>query len=137
MLPDALLLTATEDCPKKSKSWGLASHFILTILSVFGHALVILLQGTTLSVAINANNRALLTVMMSNNFVELKGAVFKKFDKINLFQVKGTTKELKYWLKTFYSLTYYYVWLAIRFLAVMSENDSIFSSFCWSCVFKQ
>jgi hypothetical protein len=66
---------------------GLTSHIILTIIAVFGHALVILLQGTTLSVAINASNRALLTVMMSNNFVELKGAVFKKFDKINLFQV--------------------------------------------------
>lgn len=88
-LSDALLLTATEDCPKKSKSktMGLTRHWILTIITVLGHALVILLQGTTLSVAINANNRALLTVMMSNNFVELRGAVFRKFDKMNLFQV--------------------------------------------------
>jgi len=66
---------------------SVGSHLLLVMFAVFGHALVILLQGTTLSVAINASNRALLTVMMSNNFVELKGAVFKKFDKINLFQV--------------------------------------------------
>jgi hypothetical protein len=39
-------------------------------------------------VAINSSNKALLTIMMSNNFVELKGSVFKKFDKNNLFQVK-------------------------------------------------
>lgn len=37
--------------------------------------------------AINASNKALLTIMMTNNFVELKGSVFKKFDKNNLFQV--------------------------------------------------
>jgi Eukaryotic membrane protein family len=45
------------------------------------------LQATTLNVAINSSNKALLTIMMSNNFVELKGSVFKKFDKNNLFQV--------------------------------------------------
>ncbi|CAG7830376.1 unnamed protein product [Allacma fusca] len=83
---DALFLTATEKSDKKSQM-GVTAHLLLALFSVFGHAMVILLQATTLSVAINANNRALLTVMMSNNFVELKGAVFKKFDKINLFQV--------------------------------------------------
>ena len=86
MIPDALFLTATEVSENKSRM-GTTAHTLLAIFSVFGHAGVILLQGTTLSVAINASNRALLTVMMSNNFVELKGAVFKKFDKINLFQV--------------------------------------------------
>lgn len=36
------------------------------------HSLLVLLQATTLNVAINSKNKALLTVMMSNNFVELK-----------------------------------------------------------------
>jgi len=49
--------------------------------------MLVLLQATTLNVAINASNKALLTIMMSNNFVELKGSVFKKFDRSNLFQV--------------------------------------------------
>jgi transmembrane anterior posterior transformation protein 1 len=49
---------------------------------------MLFLQATTLNVAINSSNKALLTIMMSNNFVELKGSVFKKFDKNNLFQVK-------------------------------------------------
>jgi transmembrane anterior posterior transformation protein 1 len=38
-------------------------------------------------VAFNSHNQSLLTIMMSNNFVELKGAVFKKFGKPNLFQM--------------------------------------------------
>lgn len=46
-----------------------------------------MLQATTLNVAINSKNKALLTIMMSNNFVELKGMVFKKFEKTNLFHM--------------------------------------------------
>jgi len=43
--------------------------------------------ATTLNVAFNSHNQSLLTIMMSNNFVELKGSVFKKFGKPNLFQM--------------------------------------------------
>ena len=39
------------------------------------------------SVAFNSHNKSLLIVMMSNNFAELKGTVFKKFDKNNLYQL--------------------------------------------------
>lgn len=79
------------------------------------HSLLVLIQATILNVAFNSSNRALLVIMMSNNvsfndmylvlfilnncrirhfitklllqFVEIKGSVFKKFDKNNLFQV--------------------------------------------------
>uniref|UniRef100_A0A1I8EFG0 Eukaryotic membrane protein n=1 Tax=Wuchereria bancrofti TaxID=6293 RepID=A0A1I8EFG0_WUCBA len=44
-------------------------------------------QATTLNVAFNSHTQALLAIMMSNNFVELKGSVFKKFAKANLFQM--------------------------------------------------
>ena len=50
--------------------------------------MLMLFQATTLNVAFNSHNKALLTIMMSNNFVELKGSVFKKFEKNNLFQVR-------------------------------------------------
>jgi len=60
---------------------------LLAVAYVFLHSMLVLLQATTLNVAINASNKALLTIMMSNNFVELKGSVFKKFDRSNLFQV--------------------------------------------------
>ena len=35
----------------------------------------------------NSNNNVLLTLLVSNNFVELKGSVFKKCEKQNLFQI--------------------------------------------------
>ena len=62
-------------------------HVVLAVTYVFLHSMLFLLQATTLNVAINASNKALLTIMMSNNFVEIKGSVFKKFDKNNFFQV--------------------------------------------------
>ena len=73
---------------KKREHIGVVPHLLLAIGYVFLHALLVLLQATTLNVAINSSNKALLTIMMSNNFVELKGSVFKKFDKNNLFQVR-------------------------------------------------
>lgn len=40
-----------------------------------------------LNVAINSYDNALLSLLMSNQFVEIKGSVFKKFEKDNLFQI--------------------------------------------------
>lgn len=65
---DALFWTATE--PKKGRKRehiGVLAHFLLTIIYVVLHTLLVLLQATTLNVAINASNKALLTIMMSNN----------------------------------------------------------------------
>ncbi|RZF33406.1 hypothetical protein LSTR_LSTR015367 [Laodelphax striatellus] len=84
---DALFWTATEPRDRKREHLGLIPHHTFAIIYVFLHGILVLCQATTLNVAINSNNKALLTVMMSNNFVELKGSVFKKFDKNNLFQV--------------------------------------------------
>merc|ERR1719203_521837 len=84
---DALFWTATEPRQKKREHYGIIPHLLIAMGYVFLHTLLALLQATTLNVAISASNKALLTIMMSNNFVELKGSVFKKFDKNNLFQV--------------------------------------------------
>lgn len=84
---DALFWTATEPRDRRREHLGLIPHIIFAVIYVFLHSLLVLFQATTLNVAINSNNKALLTIMMSNNFVELKGSVFKKFDKNNLFQV--------------------------------------------------
>nr|XP_022919638.1 protein TAPT1 homolog [Onthophagus taurus] len=84
---DALFWTATEPRDRRREHFGVIPHLFFAIIYVFLHSFLVLLQATTLNVAINSNNKALLTIMMSNNFVELKGSVFKKFDKNNLFQV--------------------------------------------------
>jgi hypothetical protein len=44
-------------------------------------------QLLSLNVAVNSYDHALLTLLVSNQFVEIKGSVFKKFEKDNLFQI--------------------------------------------------
>lgn len=84
---DALFWTATE--PKKCNGRHLSvfAHFLFALIYVTIHSVLVMFQATSLNVAINSNSKGLLTIMMSNNFVELKGSVFKKFDKNNLFQL--------------------------------------------------
>uniref|UniRef100_A0A1B6K9F4 TAPT1-like protein n=1 Tax=Graphocephala atropunctata TaxID=36148 RepID=A0A1B6K9F4_9HEMI len=86
-LIDSLFWTATEPRGRKRDHIGVLPHFVFVVIYVILHSLLVLCQATTLNVAINSSNKALLTIMISNNFVELKGSVFKKFDKNNLFQV--------------------------------------------------
>jgi len=62
-------------------------HFFLAVLYMFSHSFLMLIQATTLNVAFNNHNKVLLIIMMSNNFIEIKGSVFKRFEKNNLFQV--------------------------------------------------
>ncbi|CAD0201756.1 unnamed protein product [Chrysodeixis includens] len=84
---DALFWTATEPRDRRREHLGVIPHLMFAMTYVFLHSLLVLFQATTLNVAFNSNNKSLLIIMMSNNFVELKGSVFKKFDKNNLFQV--------------------------------------------------
>ncbi|XP_014669810.1 PREDICTED: transmembrane anterior posterior transformation protein 1 homolog [Priapulus caudatus] len=84
---DALFWTATEPRARKREHFGIVPHFALAVVYVFIHATLVLLQATTLNVAFNSHNKALLTIMLSNNFVELKGSVFKRFERNNLFQM--------------------------------------------------
>ncbi|XP_055541487.1 protein TAPT1 homolog [Wyeomyia smithii] len=84
---DALFWTATEPKDSKKQHLGTIPHFLFAIIYVTIHSALVMFQATSLNVAINSNNKGLLTIMMSNNFVELKGSVFKKFDKNNLFQL--------------------------------------------------
>ncbi|KAJ6617795.1 Protein TAPT1 like, partial [Pseudolycoriella hygida] len=84
---DALFWTATEPKDRKRAHFGVFWHVFLALIYIILHSCLIMFQATTVNVAINSNNKGLLAIMMSNNFVELKGSVFKKFDKNNLFQL--------------------------------------------------
>ena len=68
---DALFWTATEPKNRKRHHIGVIPHFILTITYVVLHTILVLLQATTLNVAVNSANKALLTIMMSNNVNEI------------------------------------------------------------------
>ncbi|TNY24078.1 eukaryotic membrane protein family-domain-containing protein [Rhodotorula diobovata] len=61
--------------------------FGLTLGYVVAHSVVLFYQLITLNVAVNSYSNALLTLLLSNQFVEIKGSVFKKFEKENLFQL--------------------------------------------------
>ncbi|XP_078071235.1 transmembrane anterior posterior transformation protein 1 homolog isoform X2 [Mustelus asterias] len=87
---DALYWTATEPKKKKRAHIGVIPHFFMAVLYVFLHTILVMVQATTLNVAFNSHNKSLLTIMMSNNFVEIKGSVFKKFEKNNLFQMSNS-----------------------------------------------
>lgn len=69
---------------------------LLATLVVIGyasaHSLVLFVHVATLNVAINSADNALLTVLMSNNFAEIKSTVFKKYNKQNLFKI--TTSDV-------------------------------------------
>ncbi|XP_026821239.1 protein TAPT1 homolog [Rhopalosiphum maidis] len=84
---DALYWTATEPKTSQRKHFGVLLHFIIAVLYVLLHSIIVLCQATTLNVAINSRRKALLPIMMSNNFVEFNGSVFKKFNKTTLFQL--------------------------------------------------
>ncbi|XP_029367835.1 transmembrane anterior posterior transformation protein 1 homolog [Echeneis naucrates] len=87
---DALYWTATEPKERKRDSIGVIPHFLMAVFYVFLHSILIMVQASTLNVAFNSHNKSLLTIMMSNNFVEIKGSVFKKFEKNNLFQMSNS-----------------------------------------------
>ena len=66
---------------------AVAVDFAIAFVYISVHTLILLIQSVALNVAVNSNNNVLLTLLVSNNFVELKGSVFKKCEKQNLFQI--------------------------------------------------
>ena len=83
---EALFWTANEPLTLRNLARA-GFHYCIAAVYASAHTFLVLLQATTLNVAFNSHNQALLAIMMSNNFVELKGSVFKKFAKANLFQM--------------------------------------------------
>ncbi|KAF2397023.1 DUF747-domain-containing protein [Trichodelitschia bisporula] len=74
--------------------------FIIALVYNVIHASALLYQVITLNVAVNSYSNALLTLLMSNQFVEIKGTVFKKFEKENLFQLTcaDVVERFQLWL---------------------------------------
>eukprot|EP00736_Rhodelphis_marinus_P012538 Rmarinus@m.20725 len=103
---DTLVFTATGVCDGTSKRSRLVADYLIASFYVLFHSLVLLSQVITLNVAVNSYNNALLTLLVSNNFVELKGSVFKKFAKANLFQISCSDMVERFQLTVFLFLTF-------------------------------
>ncbi|KAJ2708105.1 hypothetical protein FB645_000214 [Coemansia sp. IMI 203386] len=82
---DALQSTVTDP---RSQRWKTgAGYFVLAQTYMLVHTLVLFYQVITLNVAVNAYSDQLLSLLISNQFVEIKSNVFKKWEKEMLFQV--------------------------------------------------
>lgn len=92
--------------------------FILAFIFTVAHTLVLFYQLVSLNVAINSFDHSLITLLISNQFVEIKGAVFKKFEKENLFQM--TCADIVERFQLFLMLTI----IAIRNLIEMSGSST-------------
>lgn len=74
----------------------------------------------SLNVAINSYDNALLTLLVSNQFVEIKGSVFKKFEKENLFQIMCADIVERFQLALMLSI------ISVRNLIEMAGSDFAF-----------
>ncbi|KAH7108105.1 eukaryotic membrane protein family-domain-containing protein [Auriculariales sp. MPI-PUGE-AT-0066] len=81
------LMLLSHHVPVSARTLRPISFFVLATLYTVGHSLVLVYQLTALNVAINSYDHSLLTLLVSNQFVEIKGSVFKKFEKDSLFQI--------------------------------------------------
>ncbi|KAG0035228.1 hypothetical protein BGZ81_011272 [Podila clonocystis] len=77
---------------------------VLAVLYILAHTMVLFFQMVTLNVAVNSYSNALLTLLISNQFVEIKGSVFKKFEKENLFQLSCSDIVERFQLSVFVTI---------------------------------
>lgn len=67
-------------------------QIIVVVVYVTIHSLFLFVHVATMSVAVNSADNALLTLLISGNFAEIKSTVFKKYNKQNLFKI--TTSDI-------------------------------------------
>ncbi|KAH9259341.1 hypothetical protein BASA81_002384 [Batrachochytrium salamandrivorans] len=76
----------------------------LCSLYACAHSILFYVRVLTLSVAMNSSSDALFTILVSNNFVELKGSVFKRSTEENLFQIACSDVVERFVLMVFMAL---------------------------------
>lgn len=96
-----------------------AFDYTFALIYIMIHATLLLTWVVTLNVAINTQNNALLTLLVSNNFVELKGAVFKSFKVQNLFQIACSDAVERFQLCVF----------LVVMLIVTNADEKLFTTF--------
>lgn len=79
--------TLSRNASGRSKILLPAGMFVLALIYNCLHSIALYYQVIALNVAVNSYSNALLTLLLSNQFVEIKSTVFKRFEKDNLFQL--------------------------------------------------
>ena len=62
----------------------------VVLLYTIAHSFLLFIHVATLNVAMNSADQALLTLLISGNFAEIKSTVFKKYNKPNLFKITAS-----------------------------------------------
>ncbi|ODV81818.1 DUF747-domain-containing protein [Suhomyces tanzawaensis NRRL Y-17324] len=70
-----------------SQRLKLVFFFAVSVLYLSFHGYILIYQTISLNVAANSYSNALLALLLSNQFAELKSSVFKKFEREGLFQI--------------------------------------------------
>lgn len=68
-------------------SFNLIVAYVIVAIYVIMHSSIYFAHIATLTVAMNSAEQALVTLLVLNNFAEVKSFVFKKFDRGSLFQL--------------------------------------------------
>lgn len=90
--------------------------YMLSLIYLCGHSYILIYQTVSMNVAANSYSNALLTLLLSNQFAELKGSVFKKFDREGLFQVCMADLSERFQLSLILSI------IALRNLLQLNSN---------------
>ena len=109
---DRLFSSLGQDC-LDSMYWNTVSRprsrrFVVSVVVVLlyaaFHALILFVHVATLNVAMNSADHALLTLLISGNFAEIKSTVFKKYNKAALFKITAQDVCERFKLGLFLSL---------------------------------
>ncbi|XP_022153683.1 protein POLLEN DEFECTIVE IN GUIDANCE 1 isoform X2 [Momordica charantia] len=78
------------NCPPENMGFWIGrfiSDQVLAVTASIVHSFILLAQAITLSTCIVAHNNALLALLVSNNFAEIKSNVFKRYSKDNIHRL--------------------------------------------------
>ena len=112
------ILESLFEAVSQPRRWrgGLALDFVVALVYIVMHTMVLFYHAVALSIALNSHNNILITLLISNNFVELKGNVFKKCEKENLFQVACSDVVERFQVSVYLSI------VAVQFIFVQKVD---------------
>jgi len=79
--------TLSRNSSGRSKVMLPLGMFLMALVYNILHSVCLFTQVIALNVAVNSYSNVLLTLLLSNQFVEIKSSVFKRFEKENTFQL--------------------------------------------------
>ena len=100
-------LDASASALPRGDQWGkrkLTLDFAIALVYTVLHTMVLFYHAVALNIALNSHNNLLITLLISNNFVELKSNVFKRIERENLFQVACSDVVERFQLSVYLSL---------------------------------